>query len=176
MRPARRCKNKAALLDFRKRKITLGLRHRSSMAPFTSTTSSTMFPTQLAPLLLLASASGAFAQHDSRQIAEDALRHRSLARAQELSAKCFAEKNAKECLDEMKKLCVGLTIGKYCGLRQEAISDPVKSLLKASKAHVAAAQCMDAGKPYEDCVWDLQTACKGIGIGKDCGMVHAHSF
>jgi hypothetical protein len=69
-----------------------------------------------------------------------------------------------------------LAIGKYCGLREEAAADPAKSFRVTSQAHLAASQCMEGGKPYEDCLWDLQTACKGLGVGKFCGMVHAHSF
>ena len=115
-------------------------------------------------------------QHDARQIAEDAMRHHALSDAQRLAAQCFAEKRGKEaCLYEMQTICTGLAIGKYCGLRDEAAQDPVASFAVTSSANLAASQCMEAGKPYEDCIWDLQTACKGLGIGKFCGMVHAHS-
>ncbi len=118
-----------------------------------------------------------WAQHDARQIAEDAQRHQTLAQAQQYAEKCFADNRGKEaCVAEMKSLCPGLAIGKYCGLREEAAADPVQSFRITSQAHLLAAQCMEAGKPYENCLWDLQTACKGLGIGKFCGMVHAHSF
>jgi hypothetical protein len=136
-----------------------------------------MRPYAIAFLSLLFLSSSAFAQHDARQIAEDALHHRSLAQAQELSAQCFADKKSREqCLGEIKALCGGLAIGKYCGLKEEAAADPVKSFQATAKAHLTAAQCMETGKPYEDCVWDLQTACKGLGVGKDCGMVHSHAY
>ena len=115
-------------------------------------------------------------QHTPQQIAEDAMRHRALAQAQQLSAQCFADNKGKEaCLTEMKTLCIGLAIGKYCGLREEASADPVASFKITSKANTEAARCMEAGKPYEDCIWDLQTTCHGLGIGKYCGMVHSHS-
>ena len=39
-------------------------------------------------------------------------------------------------------------------------------------AHEAAAQCREAGKGEELCVKELQAACKGIAIGKYCGMKH----
>ena len=126
---------------------------------------------------LICSSSVTFAQHDARQIKEDITRHRALAKMQTLSAQCFADNKGKEaCMQEMKTICTGLAIGKFCGLKEEATEDPVKSFAATSKAHLAAAQCMESGKPYEDCVWDLQTACKGLGIGKDCGMLHVHSF
>jgi hypothetical protein len=41
-------------------------------------------------------------------------------------------------------------------------------------AHEAAARCLEAGKGEEVCVKQLQAACKGLAIGKYCGMKHAH--
>lgn len=41
-------------------------------------------------------------------------------------------------------------------------------------AHEAAAKCREAGKGEEVCTKALQAACKGIAIGKYCGMKHAH--
>lgn len=43
-----------------------------------------------------------------------------------------------------------------------------------ASAHEQAAQCLAAGKPYEDCQKQLQTSCKGLALGKNCGMRHAH--
>lgn len=41
-------------------------------------------------------------------------------------------------------------------------------------AHEAAAQCLASGKGETPCLKELQTACKGLAIGKYCGMKHAH--
>lgn len=41
-------------------------------------------------------------------------------------------------------------------------------------AHTSAAQCLESGKKEDDCMKQLQTACKGLGIGKHCGMRHEH--
>lgn len=41
-------------------------------------------------------------------------------------------------------------------------------------AHGKAAQCLEAGKEAKVCLAELQTACKGLAIGKYCGMKHAH--
>jgi len=41
-------------------------------------------------------------------------------------------------------------------------------------AHEAAAQCLASGKKHDDCGKQLQAACKGLGIGKYCGMRHEH--
>lgn len=41
-------------------------------------------------------------------------------------------------------------------------------------AHTAVAECMASGKDTELCLKELQAACKGLAIGKYCGMKHAH--
>lgn len=41
-------------------------------------------------------------------------------------------------------------------------------------AHEAAAKCREAGKGEDVCNKDLQAACKGLAIGKFCGMKHEH--
>lgn len=41
-------------------------------------------------------------------------------------------------------------------------------------AHEAAAKCLESGKGHDVCQKELQTACKGLGIGKYCGMRHSH--
>jgi hypothetical protein len=41
-------------------------------------------------------------------------------------------------------------------------------------AHEAAAKCREAGKGEDVCNKELQAACKGIAIGKFCGLKHEH--
>ncbi len=41
-------------------------------------------------------------------------------------------------------------------------------------AHEGAAKCLEVKKDEKVCVAELQAACKGLGIGKMCGMKHAH--
>jgi hypothetical protein len=41
-------------------------------------------------------------------------------------------------------------------------------------AHEAAAKCLESGKAEEACHKELQAACKGLAIGKYCGMRHEH--
>jgi hypothetical protein len=41
-------------------------------------------------------------------------------------------------------------------------------------AHEGAAKCLESGKKEEVCYKDLQAACKGLAIGKYCGMKHEH--
>ena len=41
-------------------------------------------------------------------------------------------------------------------------------------AHEGAAKCLESGKKDSVCEKELQAACKGLGIGKSCGMKHEH--
>ena len=41
-------------------------------------------------------------------------------------------------------------------------------------AHEGAAKCLKSGKSEEVCSKELLAACKGLAIGKYCGMKHAH--
>ena len=41
-------------------------------------------------------------------------------------------------------------------------------------AHDAAAKCLEAGKNHDFCQKELQATCKGLAIGKYCGMRHEH--
>lgn len=41
-------------------------------------------------------------------------------------------------------------------------------------AHEGAAKCLESGKKEDLCAAELQAACKGLAIGKYCGMKHAH--
>ncbi|MDO9164511.1 MAG: hypothetical protein Q7U13_00250 [Rhodoferax sp.] len=41
-------------------------------------------------------------------------------------------------------------------------------------AHEAAAKCLESGKKEDVCNKELQAACKGLAIGKFCGMKHEH--
>lgn len=41
-------------------------------------------------------------------------------------------------------------------------------------AHEAAANCLESGRKDEVCEKELQASCKGLAIGKYCGMKHVH--
>lgn len=41
-------------------------------------------------------------------------------------------------------------------------------------AHEGAAKCLESGKKEAVCMAELQAACKGLAIGKYCGMRHVH--
>ncbi len=41
-------------------------------------------------------------------------------------------------------------------------------------AHEAAAKCLESGKKEDVCMKELLASCKGLAVGKYCGMKHAH--
>ena len=43
-----------------------------------------------------------------------------------------------------------------------------------AEAHLNAAKCLESGKSEKDCHAQLAKDCKGLGIGKYCGMKHRH--
>jgi hypothetical protein len=57
---------------------------------------------------------------------------------------------------------------------QKQIEEDIKRHRAMAAAHEAAAQCLEAGKGEKVCLAELQTACRGLAIGKYCGMRHAH--
>lgn len=68
----------------------------------------------------------------------------------------------------------------FLSLSLHAKEDPahLKALIDQHKAiaaaHETAAQCLASGKDEESCHEELKKACKGIAIGKLCGMKHKH--
>ena len=76
----------------------------------------------LAVALLSGWQSAALAQskHGSKEEQEDAKRHRIMAAAHEAAAKCLeAGKGEKACLEQLRKDCKGVGIGKYCGMQHQ---------------------------------------------------------
>ena len=41
-------------------------------------------------------------------------------------------------------------------------------------AHEGAAKCLEASKKADVCEKELQASCKGLAVGKYCGMKHGH--
>ncbi|WP_367171580.1 hypothetical protein [Hydrogenophaga sp.] len=56
----------------------------------------------------------------------------------------------------------------------QEIKEDVARHRAMAAAHEAAAKCMESGKGEKLCLAELQTACKGLAIGKYCGMKHGH--
>lgn len=43
-----------------------------------------------------------------------------------------------------------------------------------ARAHEQAAQCLAEGQSFDICQKQLQASCKGLALGKNCGMRHGH--
>ena len=56
---------------------------------------------------------------------------------------------------------------------KEVKADAVRHRAMAA-AHEGAAKCLESGKKPDMCEKELQAACKGLAVGKYCGMKHAH--
>ena len=54
------------------------------------------------------------------------------------------------------------------------VKEDVQRHRAMASAHDAAAKCLESGKKAEVCEKELQSACKGLAIGKYCGMKHVH--
>ena len=73
-----------------------------------------------AAALALSGSALAQSKHGSKEEQEDAKRHRTLAVAHENAAKCLEEgKGEKACLEQLRKDCKGVGIGKYCGMKHQ---------------------------------------------------------
>jgi len=57
---------------------------------------------------------------------------------------------------------------------EKETKDDIAKHRAIAAAHEAAAKCREAGKGEDVCNKDLAKACKGIAIGKFCGMKHEH--
>ncbi len=81
----------------------------------------------------------------------------------------------KKCLNCLAALALGLATGALGAqpLDKEAKQDIARHRAMAA-AHEAAAKCLESGKKDEVCEKELQAACKGLAIGKYCGMKHEH--
>lgn len=80
----------------------------------------------------------------------------------------------------MKKWTVGLLIAMGLGTAawaqhsEKERKEDIDRHRAIAAAHENAAKCLESGKAEAVCVKELQTACKGLAIGKYCGMRHVH--
>lgn len=56
----------------------------------------------------------------------------------------------------------------------EEIKEDITRHRAMALAHETAAKCLESGKKEDVCLKELQAACKGLAIGKYCGMKHQH--
>jgi hypothetical protein len=56
----------------------------------------------------------------------------------------------------------------------DAVKKDIAAHRQLAAVHENAAKCLEAGKSEKECHEQLQKDCKGVGIGKYCGMRHKH--
>ncbi len=73
-------------------------------------------------------------------------------------------------------LCAGLTFtsATWAQAPDAHAKKDIERHRAMASAHEAAAKCLESGKKEDVCQKDLQAACKGLAIGKYCGMKHEH--
>lgn len=73
-------------------------------------------------------------------------------------------------------LCTGLYVA--AAMAQPKLDSHAKKDIERhramAKAHEEAARCLESGKEEAVCQKALQQQCKGLAIGKFCGMKHEH--
>ena len=83
----------------------------------------------------------------------------------------------------MKKylLIVALVLSSVAGLALAASAHTDKEIKEdiarhraMAAAHEGAAKCLESAKKPDVCEKELQAACKGLAVGKYCGMKHLH--
>ena len=58
--------------------------------------------------------------------------------------------------------------------KDNEVKEDIQRHRAMAAAHEGAAKCLESGKKEDVCEKELQAACKGIAIGKYCGMKHGH--
>lgn len=74
-------------------------------------------------------------------------------------------------------IALGLALSSSLVLAQHTdkeTQEDIKRHRAMAAAHEGAAKCLESGKKEEVCMAELQTACKGLAIGKYCGLRHVH--
>jgi uncharacterized protein YgiB involved in biofilm formation len=79
----------------------------------------------------------------------------------------------------MNKILIALLLAPMLAFAADKHSDAdikkdVERHKMMSTAHAEAAKCLESGQKPEQCQKALQGACKGLAIGKYCGMKHEH--
>ena len=60
------------------------------------------------------------------------------------------------------------------GHTDKEIKEDITRHRAMAAAHDAAAKCLESGKKPDVCEKELQAACKGLAVGKYCGLKHVH--
>lgn len=57
---------------------------------------------------------------------------------------------------------------------EKELQEDIQRHRAIAAAHEGAAKCLESKKDEKVCLAELQAACKGLAIGKYCGMKHEH--
>ncbi len=60
------------------------------------------------------------------------------------------------------------------GHGKHSVAEDVMDHRTMAEAHRKAAECLESGKPEKECRAQLAKDCKGVGIGRHCGMKDRH--
>ena len=60
------------------------------------------------------------------------------------------------------------------GHTDKEIKEDIARHRAMAAAHEGAAKCLESAKKPDVCEKELQAACKGLAVGKYCGMKHVH--
>ena len=71
-------------------------------------------------------------------------------------------------------VCPALAQEKPKAPNADAVKRDVADHRALAQVHENAARCLEAGKSEKECHDQLAKECKGVGIGKYCGMRHRH--
>jgi hypothetical protein len=71
-------------------------------------------------------------------------------------------------------LAMALSGGAVAQHSKKEVEQDIARHRAMAEAHEAAAKCLESGKKPDQCTKELQTACRGLALGKYCGMKHVH--
>ncbi|MEI8324758.1 MAG: hypothetical protein WCH44_05210 [Betaproteobacteria bacterium] len=81
----------------------------------------------------------------------------------------------KKCLNCCAALVLLLAAGAVWAQHSDKeVKEDIARHRAMAAAHEAAAKCLESGKKDAVCEQELRAACKGLAIGKYCGMKHEH--
>ena len=80
---------------------------------------------------------------------------------------------------KLRKICLMSAFALFASVAaaqhsEKQIQEDIQRHRAMAAAHEGAAKCLEAGKGEKVCMEELRTACKGLALGKYCGMRHAH--
>ena len=71
-------------------------------------------------------------------------------------------------------LCMAAGLAQAQAHNDKEVKQDAQRHRAMAAAHEDAAKCLESGKKHDACQKELQSACKGLAIGKYCGMKHEH--